>query len=90
MTKNGRWGQKPHQLTTKNTSPKKTCLHIIKSGGMNVQTVPGNSNLGHSTPINMRGERQGGARWRLIRKIEEGVIGAMGQGKDGLEIKSCR
>jgi hypothetical protein len=57
MTKNGGCGNNSHQLRPKNTSTKKTWADIIKSGGINVQIVLGNGNLGLTTPTKMRGER---------------------------------
>jgi hypothetical protein len=45
--------------------------------------VLGNGNLGLTTPTKMRGERRGGAAWRLARKGEDEEREAMGRGRDG-------
>jgi hypothetical protein len=47
--------------------------------------VLGNGNLGLTTSTNTRGERRGGAAWRLAKKDVDGERGAMGRGKVGLE-----
>jgi hypothetical protein len=57
-------GKKPHQPTTKHHRDKKTWADVVRSGGINVQIVLGNSNLGQATPVKLtgqRGERRGGA-----------------------------
>jgi hypothetical protein len=64
-TKNGRRGKNTHQPRTNTTSARKTWTEDIKSGGINVQIVLGNVNLGLTTPTKMRGERRGGAAWRF-------------------------
>jgi hypothetical protein len=56
MTKNGGQGKNSHQPQTNNTSAKKTCVDVIKSGGINLQIVLGNGNLGLTTPMKTRGE----------------------------------
>jgi hypothetical protein len=89
MTKNGRRGKNSHQLRPNNTSAKKTWADVIKNGGINVQIVLGNGNLGLTTPTSMRGERRGGAAWRLARKGVDGDRGTMGRGKVGPEEITC-
>jgi hypothetical protein len=54
---NGGWEKKTHQLTNKNQCTTKTWADVIKSGGINVQIVLGNVNLGLTTPTKARGER---------------------------------
>jgi hypothetical protein len=69
MTKSGRWGKNSHQPRMTNTSTKKTWAEVVKSGGINIQIVLGNGNLGLATPLmKKRGERRGGAARRLGRK----------------------
>jgi hypothetical protein len=70
--KTGGRGKNTHQLKPMTPSAKKTWAEVIKSGGINVQIVLGNGNLGLATsPMKKRGERQGGVACRLGRK--EGV-----------------
>jgi hypothetical protein len=84
------------QPTNNNHRATKTWADVVKNGGINVQIVLGNSNLGQATPTKMwreRGERRGGAARRLGRKsgTEEraaGERGAMGRGKGGPEVLS--
>jgi hypothetical protein len=85
MTKNGRRGKNSHQPQPTNTSAKKTWADVVKNGGINVQIVLGNGNLGLTTPMKMRGERRGGAARRLAKKGADGERGTTGRGKDGLE-----
>jgi hypothetical protein len=66
--KNGGRGKNTHQPRTNNPSAKKTWAEVIKSGGINVQIVLRNGNLGLTTPTARRGERRGGAAWRLGKK----------------------
>jgi hypothetical protein len=54
--KNGRRGKKTHQPRTNTTSTKKTWAEVVKSGGINVQIVLGNGNVGLTTPTRRRGE----------------------------------
>jgi hypothetical protein len=54
-------GKNTHQPRTNTPSAKKTWAEVVKSGGINVQIVLGNGNLGLTTPMARRGERQGGA-----------------------------
>jgi hypothetical protein len=62
--KNGGRGKNTHQPRMNTPSAKKTWAEVIKSGGLNVQIVLGNGNLGPTTPTARRGERRGGAaRW---------------------------
>jgi hypothetical protein len=68
-TKTGGHGKNSHQPRMTNTSAKKTWAEVVKSGGINVQIVLGNGNLGVATPpMKKRGERRGGAARRLGRK----------------------
>jgi hypothetical protein len=85
ITKNGGRGKNSHQPRHNDTSNKKTWADVVKSGGINVQIVLGNGNLGLTTPTKMRGERRGGAARRLAKRGEDGERGAMGRGKEGLE-----
>jgi hypothetical protein len=57
--KNGGRGKNTHQPRPKTPSAKKTWAAVIKSGGINVQIVLGNGNLGLTTPATRRGERRG-------------------------------
>jgi hypothetical protein len=86
MTKNGRQGKNSHQPRPNKTSAKKTWADVIKSGGINVQIVLGNGNLGLTTPMKARGERRGGAARRLGRRNEARERGATEKGNDGLEL----
>jgi hypothetical protein len=43
--------------------------------------VLGNGNLGHTTLTARRGERRGGATWRLVKKARAGERGKEGKGK---------
>jgi hypothetical protein len=61
-------------------STKKTWAEVVKSGGINIQIVLGNGNLGLTTPTTRRGERQGGAAWRLGKKAGVGERGEEGKG----------
>jgi hypothetical protein len=85
ITKNGGRGKNSHQPRHNDTSNKKTWADVVKSGGINVQIVLGNGNLGLTTPTKMRGERRGGAARRLAKRGEDGERGAMGRGKEGPE-----
>jgi hypothetical protein len=55
-TKNGGRGKNTHQPRTNTPSAKKTWAEVVKSGGINVQIVLGNGNLGLTTPTTRRGE----------------------------------
>jgi hypothetical protein len=71
-TKTGGRGKNTHQLKPMTPSAKKTWAEVIKSRGINVHIVLGNSNLRLAIPpMKKRGERQGGVVCRLGRK--EGV-----------------
>jgi hypothetical protein len=61
------------------------CCPRMKCGGINVQIVLGNGNLGLTIPMKMRGERQGGAARRLAKKGVDRERGTKGRGKDGRE-----
>jgi hypothetical protein len=83
-TKTGGRGKNSHQPQTTNTSAKKTWAEVVKSGGINVQIVLGNGNLGLATPLmKKRGERRGGAARRLGRKEGLGERGEEKRGKVG-------
>jgi hypothetical protein len=84
-TKNGGRGKNTHQPRMKTPSAKKTWAEVVKSGGINVQIVLGNGNLGLTTPMARRGERRGGIARRLAKKEEDGERGAKSRGKDGPE-----
>jgi hypothetical protein len=81
--KNGGREKNTHQPRTKTPSTKKTWAEVIKSGGINVQIVLGNGNLGLTTPTTRRGERRGGVAWRLGKKAGIGERGEEGRGKGG-------
>jgi ribonuclease HI len=70
-TKNGGSGKNTHQPRTNTPSAKKTWAEVVKSGGINVQIVLGNGNLGLTTPTTRRGERRGGAG--LPRQVNEAI-----------------
>jgi hypothetical protein len=71
-TKTGGRGKNTHQPKLTTPSAKKTWVEVVKSGGINIQIVLGNGNLGLATPLmKKRGERRGGVACRLGRK--EGV-----------------
>jgi hypothetical protein len=55
--KTGGRAKNTHQPKLTTPSVKKTWAEVIKSGGINVQIVLGNGNLGLTTPITRRGER---------------------------------
>jgi hypothetical protein len=90
---NGQQVKKNHQPTTSNYHDAKTWADVVRSGGINVQIVLGNGNLGQATPVRMtgeRGERRGGTTWRLRKRSgagrgESGETGALGRGNVGLE-----
>jgi hypothetical protein len=84
-TTNGGRGKNTHQPEMNTPSAKKTWAEVVKSGGINVQIVLGNGNLGLTTPMTRRGERRGGAAWRLAKKEEDGERGAKGRGNEGPE-----
>jgi hypothetical protein len=48
--------------------------------------VLGNGNLGLTTPTKTRGERHGGAAWRLTKTKEDGERGAKRRGNEGPEV----
>jgi hypothetical protein len=74
-TKTGGRGKTTHQPRTNTPSAKKTWADVVKSGGINVQIVLGNGNLGLATsPTKKRGERRGGSARRLGRKEGVGEI----------------
>jgi hypothetical protein len=67
-------------------SAKKTWAEVVKSGGINVQVVLGNGNLGLITPMMRRGERRGGAAWRLGKKARAGERGKVGRDMGGPKV----
>jgi hypothetical protein len=79
-TKTGGRGKNTHQPRTNTPSAKKTWAEVIKSGGINVQIVLGNGNLGLTTPMTRRGERRGGSARRLVKKAGVGQRGEEGRG----------
>jgi hypothetical protein len=82
--KNGGRGKNTHQPKPTTPSAKKTWAEVVKSGGINVQIVLGNGNLGLATPpTKKRGERRGGAARRLGRKEGVGERGEERWGKVG-------
>jgi hypothetical protein len=85
-TKNGGRGKNTHQPRMNTPSAKKTWPEVVKSGGINVQIVLGNGNLGHITPMTRRGERQGGAARRLGKKAGARERGEGGKGMGGPEV----
>jgi hypothetical protein len=86
-TKTGGRGKNSHQPRTTNTSAKKTWAEVVKSGGINVQIVLGNGNLGLATPpTKKRGERRGGAVRRLGRKEGLGERGEERRGMGGPKV----
>jgi hypothetical protein len=82
-TKNGGRGKNTHQPRTNTPSAKNTWAEVVKSGGINVQIVLGNGNLGLTAPTTRRGERRGGAVRRLGRKEGLGERGEERRGKVG-------
>jgi hypothetical protein len=84
--KNGGRGKNTHQQRTNTHSAKKTWAEVIKSGGINVQIVLGNGNLGLTTLTKMRGERHGRAARRLTKRKEDGERGAKRSGNEGPEV----
>jgi hypothetical protein len=83
---NGGRGKKSHQPTNTNTPPNKTWANVVKAGGINVQIVLGNGNLGLTTPTKTRGERRGRAAWRTTQRKEDGERGAKRRGNEGPEV----
>jgi hypothetical protein len=84
-TQNGGRGKKTHQPMKTNTPVKKTWADVVWTRGINVQIVLGNGNLGLTTPTKTRGERRGGAAWRLAKRRVDRGRGAMTRGKGGPE-----
>jgi hypothetical protein len=64
---------------------KKTWADVVRTGGIKVQIVLGNGNLGLTTPMQTRGERRGGAARRLAKMGVDGERGALRMGKGGPE-----
>ncbi|KAI5812148.1 hypothetical protein BZA77DRAFT_359718 [Pyronema omphalodes] len=62
---------------------KKTWAEAVKSGGINVQIVLGNGNLGLTTSPTRKGERPAGAARRLRKKEGEGERGEEKRGRAG-------
>jgi hypothetical protein len=83
-TRNGRRGKDTHQPKPTTPSAKKTWAEVVKSGGINVQIVLGNGNIGLATPpTKNRGERRGGAACRLGTTEGVGERGQERRGKVG-------
>jgi hypothetical protein len=78
--KNGGRGKNTHHPRMNTPSAKKTWAEVIKCGGINVQIVLGNGNLGLTTPTTTSGERQGGPPWSLGKKAGVGERGEEGRG----------
>jgi hypothetical protein len=76
----------PQTNEQQHPTPKKTWADIINRGGINVQIVIGNGNLGLTLLMNRRVERRGGAVWWLGKRNRVGERGVMGRGKDGPEM----
>jgi hypothetical protein len=85
-TKNGGRGKTTLQPRTNTPSAKKTWAEVVKSGGINVQIVLGNGNLGLTTPTTRRGERRGGAAGRPGKKAGAGERGEERRGTEGLKV----
>jgi regulator of replication initiation timing len=85
-TKNGGRGKNTHQPRTNTPSTKKTWAEVVKSGGINVQIVLGNGNLGLTAPTTRRGERRRGAARRLGKKAAVGERGEEGRGAGGPKV----
>jgi hypothetical protein len=81
--KNGGRGKNTHQPHKSSTPTKKTWAEVVKSGGINVQIVLGNGNLGSATSTARRGERRGGVVRRLVQKPGVGERGEVGKGRGG-------
>jgi hypothetical protein len=79
-TKNGGRGKNTYEPRTNTPSAKNTWAEVVKSGGINVQIVLGNSNLGLTAPTTRRGERRGGVARRLGKKAGVGERGEEGRG----------
>jgi hypothetical protein len=59
--KTGGRGKNTYQPKLTTPSAKKTWVEVVKSGGINIQIVLGNGNLGLIIPLTKkRGERRGG------------------------------
>jgi hypothetical protein len=65
---------------------RKTWVEVVKSGGINVQIVLGNGNLGLTQPTMRRGERRGGAARRLGKRAGVGERGEKGRGTGGPKV----
>jgi hypothetical protein len=87
--KNSGRGKNTHQPWTNTPSARKTWVEVIKSGGINVQIVLGNANLGLTTLMTRRGERWGGVAQRLAKKEGDRERGVKRRGNDGLEEIHC-
>jgi hypothetical protein len=85
-TKTGGRGKNTHQPRTNTPSAKKTWAEVVKSGGINVQIVLGNGNLGLTTPTIRSRVRRGGAARRLVKKAGVGERGEEGRGAGGPKV----
>jgi hypothetical protein len=85
-TKTGGRGKNTHQPKPTTPSAKKTWAEVVKSGGINVQIVLGNGNLGLTTPTKRRGERRGGAARRLGKQAGTGERGEEGKDMGGPKV----
>jgi hypothetical protein len=86
--KTGGRGKTTHQPQTNTASAKKTWAEVVKSGGINVQIVLGNGNLGLATPMKKRGERRGGGGRRLGKKARAGERGEERRGMGSSKVSS--
>jgi hypothetical protein len=94
MKQNGEQVKKSHQLMMKNYCNANIWADVVQSGGINVQIVLGNSNLGQATLVRItgeRGERRGWTIWRLRKRSgagigESGERGALGRGNVSAEV----
>jgi hypothetical protein len=84
--KNGGRGKNTHQPRPNTPSTKQTWPEVVKSGGINVQIVLGNGNLGLTQLTMRRGERRGGASRRLRKKAGVGERGEEGRGMGGPKV----
>jgi hypothetical protein len=79
------WGKKAHQPTNNNHHAAQSWVDVVHSGGINVQIVLANNNLGTTQPETRKKERRHGAAHQLGRKRGGGERGRMQQGTGGPE-----
>jgi hypothetical protein len=73
--------------TTGNHHAMKTWADVVKGGGIHLPIVLGNGNLG-TILAEGKGQRRGGAAWRLGKRNGLGERVAMERGKDSPEMTS--